>query len=727
MAKFYRSIIKLGDIDREVIQIQHENTPQKSNVKINEAINHIHIIDRSGSMWNDINYLIEQVKMTLTVIPTTDFITLAWFSGTGQYSFPIKGMRPNDPALLPLLNSLKSTVGCTCFSEVLASLDAVLTDMTPLTSLFNITLFTDGQPMVPWSDEEESRRVMTAIAKIKGRVLGINTVGYRYDYDKEFLRAIASQTEFGVATHSANIAEYLDIFQHNYEVINDLCNESVAIEAPQATIVYLNRKFSKMAKDEFKLARIDKEKNNFFILAPLLQTNKPWSFKYNGTLYTADTFQTKTPKIIAANEANLAYALIANNYYNGDRREALEIAVKSVHDKTAADLMMNAFTLDETQATQKELNKFVIYPSKRGKDKCDDAYIPDKKAFCAMDLFTLLAMADNYYIPSKDYQRTGLKTTDNFNIFKHTNTPPAHFSDFVFSKDRLNLSIRFTINGEVTLNPRIAGGVGLPAVINATMFRTHTIILDGNLNMEKLRVKLDACTNAVLKTKIANRLTAVEGETMVYDIDLKGLPIINAAYAESGKDTMNIVKLLWLQYQQEAEVKVLRGLLPAESKTVTTVYNAEQLEVLKQHGLNEYLWYGGVDNKTEKATEETDFYYARTLELVFKGMATIPSFNALMEYITKNKKANNPIVEYMLKFYNENKGLTFADLNAKLKTVKAQLMTTRMVLASIKLSKILTFDFFSDTIVDAKGAFTYQAGDKTLLIKPDREKIYYSK
>lgn len=144
---FYSDVVNIGSANKKVVVINHEMKEQTEQSKSVDCLHHIHILDRSGSMSGEIAGLIENVKTTIDFMSDNDFISIIWFASAGQYKTLIKGAR-KDESLKLLLDSIKSTLGCTCFSDPLREVVEIIDELSPICSNFNITLFTDGEPLL---------------------------------------------------------------------------------------------------------------------------------------------------------------------------------------------------------------------------------------------------------------------------------------------------------------------------------------------------------------------------------------------------------------------------------------------------------------------------------------------------------------------------------------------------------------------------------------------------
>lgn len=746
MPNIYKNLIKVGESTKTLITVNHTQEEQIVETKTVDAVHHVHVLDRSGSMSGLIGQLIEEVKMTLDHISDEDYVSIVWFSGANECKTLFKGSK-RDKALYNKLDTLKSTVGLTCFSTPMQEVNEIIEDLYDTCPNISITLFTDGQPVVPWSEDEEERKIFTEIQKMKDKVLALNTIGYGYYYNQDLLRRMSQETTFGTAIHSNKINEYLSIFDHNYEKVADLVAETVEITAPVGSdIVYLNSSSTKLEKNTgyLKLNRLEKRKNQFFIVG-----EDDFDFIYNGEIYNTKNIKEETQ---LATILNFYYAYAYELHYFGYRNEALEIMAKNIKDKYFIDKQLNTFTYDEVAALRKELKKAVIKPKdNRYRDgEAPDGYLPKEDALCVMDILSILSEGTNYYIPSKNYSRIGQAVVDNQNMFKANDEEvKSLFSDFVFNKEKLNVSIPFVIKGKTTVNAKTAARVGLDKEIDSKIHRTHTVIKDGNLNMETIDAILDQKTyDKIIQLEKENNVTIVigasseENSSIRVTLDLTQITVINKTYVNDSANIDTVLDSTIKMNELEAKQKVVNSLIKeikannieALKEGAFATLTEEQIEVLKEHGLSKDLVYGGVDNEVQNPT---DFYIARKFSFQLKGMASLPSLSKVLEDAQDSKKALKikGNAKIMLDYYNDlstrmlAEGLSIKDLSVEAKkflekelsTIKSELFTERFKMNLMKIALVLTGNWFIGTEVDDKGNETYTRGDIILVIK--REKI----
>lgn len=730
--KFYSDVVNIGDINKKVVVINHEMKEKTEDSKVVDCVHHIHILDRSGSMSGEIYELIENVKTTIDFMDDNDFVSIIWFASAGQYKTLIKGAR-KDESLKVLLDSIKSTLGCTCFSDPLKEVGEIIEELGPICSNFNITLFTDGEPVTPWSYEEEFTKIMKAIDIYKDKVISINTVGYGYYYNEGLLTEISNKSEYGKMIHSSKINEYSNIFSHNYERIRDLIVEPVIINMEKGFVLYLNTTSSKLFGHNVHMNMLEKRKNQFFLIG---NDDKDFEFEYQGQTYNTKDI---TTSISESTKMNLLYGFAYELCYDYQRLCALDILSKNIKDKFLIDQHMSSFTKDEIGEYMKNFKRCVFKPKYRFKDgECSENYIPREDALCVFDILHYLSNEGAQYQYATNYNRVGRKSEDSFNLF--TWNPGPHLTpmnEIIFNDNELNVSIRSKIHGITKLNPKSAEKVGLENEVPSFVYRNQTIIKDGNLNMDTINIVFDKegyqkFVNKFKDTELIYSIPEELEENPSIEITLSNLPIINRTYSNINTDADYILNKLEAQNNKSLEMKVINYLLdPLFEKAGSQKYTDEQLEVLAEHGVGKDGCYGGVKIVTAEKNEE-DFYIARQMQFSIKGSSSLPSVNSVLKKVDQEKKLNindtfimNTIQKYEAQIDQEDDKATISFLYKIKKELEKDIMDIKFDLCIGKMSAILTGGWIKkvEALDNDKYSYTNQ-NDKTLIVTAKKVKKY---
>jgi hypothetical protein len=738
---------KTGITDDFAILVNYkEENKQVKTTKI-QNVHHIQILDRSGSMSSHIDELIDNVQKVISELNPGDMFSVIWFSSSSECRVLLKGAQIYNDGVKNLLDSIRSTLSTTCFSIPFQECLNIVNDLESIMPI-SISLFTDGQPVVNWSIEEEKKRVFTIVDTLKNRVLAINTIGYGNYYDQTFLREISEKSQYGILWHSSEIKQYHGIFNDNFDRINDIVKEPVHIEGPN--ILYLNRKFAKLTNTQFHLDNIDKEKNQFFLF-----NDSDFVFEINGEIHNTKSFQfTSVPEQTIA---NFHYALAYCYYYQNERLKSLDI-LKYLGDKFLIDSHLSSFTYDETAEHLSALKDSLLKPKLRySSGKCSINYLPKDDALCVMDILRYLQNNDTYYVPlSKNieqYKRIGKKSEDSFNLFEQTDEEiRCRFSDFVFNKEHLNMSIRFEIPGIIKINPAIAKKNGLETEYKTSKYRNFTIIKDGNVNIPEIEILINENENKkeweYVKARSKNMIflgyenidNKIYGR---YIINLKNHPIVNRQMINNST-IENVFGITLLINQYEAYQKMLNFYMSKVKEKdylkktgALKDFTTTQIQILEEHGLDKNMHYKGVE-VTRKLAEQCDSYQSRTLEFYFAGISSLPKVEDLFKKLQESKSLTISL-EMLNRGYEEikarakEKNIDLEKVNAELRDflieqiayTKQILIEQRMNLAIQKMAKVLSGDWYTGLKTDDKGNFYYEKDGYKMIVKTTYTTEYF--
>jgi hypothetical protein len=735
--RFRKAVVNIGNQDYNIVQFNY--VPPKDKKIFENRIHFIQILDRSGSMSPHIDKLIDNVKSTIDVMEDNDLLSVIWFSGPGQCKILLKGASPKEQNLRKQLDTLKSTIGTTCFSESLGEAREIIKDLGDLCENFVVSLFTDGQPVVPWREEEEEARSKNIVSELTNKILSFNTIGYGGYYNINFLKELASLSSFGRHAHSTKITEYLPIFKHNLKSVEDITNIMFYISCENSGILYLTNNTSKLAKDSLNTNILSRYRNKFYIIHP---SNDEFQFQVNGEIYETSKIKRK---ITEKDMVNLLYALSYEEYYKGNTSEAIDILEKLAKDKYLVKLTLDAFTAKERQKVINTLfiaahnRKIKTAPKKWSVSRLMEGPITDEElipaGMCVMDLLEVFERNGDRFIPlSRDkYRRIGRKIADNYNAFKSDKDHKlsASFKDLIFTKEKLNISIRYEIPGFVTINPRQAKAAGFSSnVFKAKIYREQTIIKAGDINIDKFQALVTKDTLRYLeKFNSYNFYNIIEQhgypykECTLIDIDLSKLPVINRNYILNSDSLDYILDTYYKQRVAECRQKAVKYFIDLQSKNIyyscnTSNYTKAQLELLKSFGLDASGIYSGIDNKP--VSPGTDEYECKFFEFGLKGFSNLPKVEDVINKLENKKKLNAPetVMSEFISDLKENNALNSMEkMNGILEEQKAIIRNNTRILAQLKLAKALTGGWWQGLKLDSKENYLYERENKTLVIK----------
>jgi hypothetical protein len=734
--RFKKALVNIGSQNYNIIKFNY--APPKDKKIFDSRIHFIQVLDRSGSMSQHIDKLLDNVKSTIDVMENNDLLSVIWFSGPGQCKVLLKGASPRETNLKKQLDTLKSTLGITCFSEALEEAKEVIKDLGDLCDNFVVSLFTDGQPVVPWGYEEEEIRSKAIVSAITNNILSFNTIGYGGYYNINFLKELASLSRFGRHAHSTKINEYLPIFKHNLKTVENITSIKFNIKCENSNILYLTNNTSKLVRVTADINILSRTTNKFYIIHP---SSDEFQFQINDEIYETSKIKRKlTEKDIQ----DFLYAVAYEEYYKGNTSEAIEILEKLLKDRYLVKLALDAFTSKERQQVINTLfisahNKKIKTASQKwSKSRLMEGYISNddipSTGICIMELLEVFEKNDDRFIPlaSDKYKRIGKKVVDNYNAFKSDKEQKlsASFKDLVFTKEKLNISIRYEIPGFVTINPRQTKAVGFSNnVFKAKIYREQTIIKDGDINIDKFQALITKDTLKYLEnSNLFNKYTIIGEhgypykELTLVEIDLSKLPVLNRNYILKSDSLDYILDTYYEQRVAECRQKVIKYFIEKQSKNIycsnKSSYTKAQSELLKSYGLDASGVYSGIDNKP--ISLGADQYECKFFEFGLKGFSNLPKIEDVVSKVSTKKKLNQPemIMSTYLDYLKENKLLdNIEKMNEILEQQKAIIRNNTRILAQVKLAKALTGGWWQGLKLDAKQNYIYERLDRTLVIK----------
>ena len=707
--------IKLGN---KSYTLKLEKVTVKEQTKEFDRIHHIHILDRSGSMSSVIGQLMDNVKEVVNTMGDEDLLSIIWFSGEGESKVLLKGARKQEQeGIFKLLDSIKYTIGCTCFSEPLQLAEEVIEDLANLCPNFSINLFTDGEPCVSGSTENEIKKINEITDKLKSKVLALNTIGYTRWADEKLLTSLSQKTAYGRYVFSNDVKDYNEIFGRNYKRIQGLVNIVYKKEGTGSKFYFRNENTLAYQEEKF-----EQNISSKFELCELSPSN------------TKET----SPEMEDADLENILYQAAYESYYKGNVEFCYD-CLNYLKDSYAIEIISNAFSSEERANATKELLAMAYGKGrfKKGKELTENS----KTMLCVFDLLNILK--DEIFIPSANYKRIGMKVEDTNDIFtldKNQEYSGTFGDSLVFASDKANVSIRYMMTGKVRLMATAANRVNLPEYVNSKIFRTQTIIKDGELNTDTLEAYVSHNTLEKIRKRCA--YYGIEYSKLVQKVyneihaqkcravfNLRAIPILNRRYIASASDFSQIAKDIKELNEIKARQKILKSFIK------DTLFNAkeenyteEQLQVLKDHGIKLGV-YSGI--KLERADKEdilSDFYTYRSLDFQQKGWSSLPKIEDVLS--KSNIKEGTPAA-FMKIAYGEyesikdDKDLVKQELD-KLKERSFELMDE---LSIIRLYKIKTGGFWEGLKPQSENKYEYIDKDDpnlVITVKTEYRKEFYS-
>lgn len=634
-----------------------------------ENVNHVLVIDCSGSMGYDLPALREQVKGKLPkLLKAGDTLSIIWFSGKGQFGTLLEGEPVATLADLSAVNQAVDRwlrpVGLTGFKEPIEEVSRLMyrlgsVNKNPV-SLFFMSDGCDNQ----WSRAE----IVRAVEKAAQGLAAATVVEYGYYADRPLLTQMAEK--FG---GSLIFAENFSKFSPELDsaVQRPVAGKKVEVPIsgdPIGGFVYT------MAGDELVTYAVEggavsvpEGTEGVFYLSPtpIGRDDGALAINYDGGAM---------PSVYAA------ISLFATRM----KPDVVLPLLKLTGDVALIDQFAGCFGKQKYSEFQEATKRAAFDPKQRLTKGYDPDRVPPDDAFTVLEFLDLLQSDERNRVllghPEFHYKRIGRGREDASSkltpaeqeelqelsaklsatkkraevkaikerIDALTNKPePLKFKetgdgsypvrDLSFNEDRCNVSIQVKKTGVVDLTTRaLAAGFGsLPAFFSTCCFRNYAVIKDGIVNVVKLPCSLTQETTQALARAVAvGRLssTALGGSGVASQelvVDLSKLPVINRKMIKAAS-ARELFEKTWELTKARADQKVFNSLLKeAKAGKVETgegfksLYGEDGAAWLKEQGITEY---GGFAPKSVQA-EATDFYLAKLLEVKIAGYSSLPSLN----------------------------------------------------------------------------------------------------
>jgi len=629
------------------------------------SVNHLWIIDRSGSMTSMLPEMSKQLIVLSKSLIKGDFLSLGWFSSEGQYDWIFKGFKITDDsdykALEKAIKDHSSSLGCTCFSEILTDTVTVIKDLSVISKTFSLSFFTDGYPVVS-SYQKEISNIYSAINKIKGKISSSVFISYGLYYNKDLMHEMASKMG-SMLISSNDINEYTSIitklvqmsdFSEPKEEIEPLVNNPLAIFtiSDQGVVIY--------SLDEDNKLQISPQKGQSSYVY-YLSADKPNKKSWDKVEVSSINFGDPSDRL---SKAIYSSALVLTQQTKTDI--ALEVIGKA-GDKKIVDSLTNAFTVEEYGRAEDLMNLSITDVDQRFQNGRDPNYLPPVDAFCVFDLLKML-MADDEaafypYHEKFSYEKIGVasKVASGYSKFSADSNSKCPFSNLTWHESHLNLSVLTRINGTIDLHD-VEGTkpaqMGFSNPYPTYVFRNYAFIKDGRVHTKKFYISSSKDTYMDLKNKglVFDDTFKTDGK---YGVNVETLSAVNRTLATGKTSATELCKMAMREQILKAEVKALKWLKDqeiGEDYEKPIQFTDGQAAFLRENGIS--VDKGGSYNPPREKDEVKDKYMAKAFDIKIAKLNTLPAVKKIVEKIAADK-ARTPVeclIEKGLDVYNAVKG-----------------------------------------------------------------------
>lgn len=617
-----------------------------------DNLNHIWIFDRSGSMGSVLGGLVDDLIQKSKQLQIGDILSVGWFSGEGQYRFVLKGFKIADDSDYKLLEDtfkkLRTTVGMTCFSEILYDTKSVVEELAVFDAEFSLMFLTDGYPVVN-NYKKEMEKIFDAISQIQGKISSSVLVGYGNYYNKELMSQMA-EAFGGSLIHSDEILTFSEDFTTYIESARTV-GSKVILEL-NGSVLY-----------PFSIS--EKTVNVYSVVDGKISFSK--SKKKEDLLYyfTVDAEGIEEIKDVEETDIKLIRALYASAFVLSSKTKtdlALEVLAK-LGDVALIDGIVNAFTNEEYGRVENNIRKALNSKKARFLKGRNRNYLPDENATCIVDIADILMSDDEEptlfypYHPDFEYERIGLKQfqVDNTVKFKALEeNPGVKIDDLAWNQTKLNLSFKVRIPGKINL-PEKASELGLANEYKTYRWRNYTLVKDGFLNMKSIFIKPSSTVAEALfdVAQKENKKFLEDVGGGIYKFDLSVFPVMNRGMAKNSNSATALCKSCDQELDLEAKLKVLKNYASDLEEKVEkqSLLSEEAEEFLKEIGIQK----DGSFNPDTETDPPLDYYDAKEFVITIKSFSTLPSLNAVRKKLeeikndSKGKKKFTPSEDLMFK------------------------------------------------------------------------------
>ncbi len=559
------------------------------------------IIDRSGSMYGDIETLKDYLIKLLTLDEYRNselLITLISYSSQRDVichfqRIPITQLMAANSSYLKTIKQIKVT-GCTCISQSLEIAKTLMKEFVApgeVGEVTAITLHTDGYANDP-SYNSEVKALEAICEQLKTLNVFVNTISYS-SADYKLLAKIANSLS-GKCLQAGKTQEVYDALYQTTTLLNESLTppieESLSREYDYQVFVSQTAKKINGAAGTVRILGLKPEDEGVF-------------YKYKKLTQSEYAQFTDIP-VIQNDES--VFAFIKAHLAEGNLNTA-KYALVSTFDETLVAKHVKALTNQEIADFTQEVEEVIFEPSRLLTHRILSA-VPVTDKITVLELLDCLQNhQDGIIINLKhleaNYQRKGLKRLrgsrdEQGNLIKPwLKTEPIDGGQYVqmgtFEINRNTATINMLIKRPVKLvkeedNTTIVEVAGI-LLNDLKQYNYYTIVSDGEINLKQLKVKInDQKVFESLKAKgVLEKAGQVVKEEMTFDfrseyeIRLDNLPLVklDQQHEALGNTFIELVAL-----------KILTSILSAHLKEESTFFSAEQIEELKKHYLSKNLY-----------------------------------------------------------------------------------------------------------------------------------------
>lgn len=587
-------------------------------------INHVFVVDMSGSMYSALPKMADHLKNRLAMmVKAGDTFSIIYFSGRNQCGSIFTGMEIASLADLSDIHAAIDrhfrTIGLTSFVEPLEVACTIGEKLTNENGNSNSLIFmTDG-----YDNTNTRDLIMSKCEDLPNYFDTINFMEFGYYADHDMILRMAEAVS---GSH---------MFTETTQSFNDQLEE-----------VVMNGNFAKKVRFE---APSDANAAFYFvndtIVTPKLQDGGVFAPE------TAMVYFINTESGGWKNaEATDLYAVLYYAVHTNNNKLVWEL-LSALGDVYLIQQFATTFTKQQVVGFKEKVMAAFKDPMCQFIEGQDYDAVPDKNAPTIFNLIDVLVENNALLLtrhPSFKYNRIGAGSTPVEVMEGYTpkfvandDTGAVELNRIVMNESRPNISIGTVQSGYVDIPAEAAAEHNIPVTrIPTVQHRNYTLVRDGIINVKTLPVVVDnveQVKNTLTNNKVS--FTTVPHNSDLLIIKLDSVPLINLSMTESlcGHDmAVDFCEGMRMKATHKV-IKHFRDLYVGRvnNQKLADEYGDDGANWLADIGIRDYGFSPKVISE-----KSGDVYMGYEFNIKVKGLSSLPSISALEKKLKENKKLN---------------------------------------------------------------------------------------
>lgn len=656
------------------LYLVRQEMPKKDSapkVVVDPPVNHIVVIDCSGSMYGELPKIREQLKKRIPkLMKKDDTLSVIWFSGRNEFGTLLEA---EPVATLTELKEVNNAidrylqcVGLTGFKEPIQEAKKLIDRVSKKNkNPFALIFMSDG-----WDNQWSKPDILKAIEDTASGLSSTTIVEYGNYADRQLLAKMAEKAG-GTLIAAENFDKYAPVLE---AALNKQVSGAPRVEVPIEGDPIGGFTYMLEGTDILSF-EVDKGK----VAVPADQTElwylSPASVGAKGRNLVALSKDDSSPNTDSADLVALKGAYAAISLFSVRMQPNVVLPLlKATGDVQFIQQFGGCFGKQKYTEFMDAAKAAAFDAKTRYTAGWDPNKVPPDDAFTVLHFLKVLNSDDENRIllDSKDFKYTRIgrpaipvveKDKDGKDIpaleFESTDSEDGYsVSTLTYNEERPNVSVLIKKDGTVDISKRLKGSgfeKKIPKKFSTFIYRNYTIIRDGIINVERLPVRMTAGTvKQLLKDgfpidavqgldgeaadkAVARLKKAADDRPVSFVVDLKALPVVNRNMVKTAS-AKALLEKEWALTKARATQKVLNGIkkekFPRESEGFKILYGEDGAAWLKDVcALTDYSGFGP---KTEKAAAQ-DKYMGKELKVSLKGLSSLPAVKEAREKIASGK------------------------------------------------------------------------------------------